>query len=351
MTSQLFRNPASDFATHAKHDICFFKYTDSKINSLLYDIAGRVGTYNNGDTFILPSYFGEGMLKNIEVEEGLYLRSFDFTPWKDLSFTRLPAMTDEKFFQLYFFLDKPEMQFSIDEYPLKEISPTESVFMQNDVHLQGLFYKNIPVKMMVIMFTPQWVIKNYLQSHFNIDASSTIQHKENAYSLQINHVSVDECRLFGELHKMISAGKGDILTYRINTLILLNKFIAKAAIEEENRLEKIQSIYMSEFIKVEDRLKGCLMTSLPCIKDLAKEFNLSESTFKRHFKIVFDKNIYQYYLEKKMELAKEMIEIKQLSVATTAYTLGYEKVSSLTAAFKKVYNVVPKSLKIKKTEA
>jgi AraC-like DNA-binding protein len=37
---------------------------------------------------------------------------------------------------------------------------------------------------------------------------------------------------------------------------------------------------------------------LPSRKELAKEFAMSESTLKRHFKAVYGKTMYEYYLEK-----------------------------------------------------
>lgn len=97
--------------------------------------------------------------------------------------------------------------------------------------------------------------------------------------------------------------------------------------------------------QVEQRLLQSLEDMLPSQKQLAKEFALSESTLKRHFKAVYGRTMYDYYLEKKMALAKWFLQERKISVSETAYRLGYEKVSAFISIFKKYQKVLPGSLK------
>jgi AraC-like DNA-binding protein len=97
--------------------------------------------------------------------------------------------------------------------------------------------------------------------------------------------------------------------------------------------------------QVEQRLVQSLEDRLPLQKELAREFALSESSLRRHFKIVYGKPLYEYYLEKKMNLAKWLLQEKRITVSETAYMLGYEKVSAFIIIFKKYHKVLPGSLK------
>ena len=97
--------------------------------------------------------------------------------------------------------------------------------------------------------------------------------------------------------------------------------------------------------QVEQRLVQSLEDMLPSQKQLAKEFALSESTLKRHFKAIYGTTIYDYYLEKKMALARWLLQERKISVSETAYRLGYEKVSAFINTFKKYQKVLPGSLK------
>lgn len=331
-------------------DIHSIGYTDSQSHSFLSGIAAKMGVTNNDGTVTLPRSFGEGTLKNIELEEGLFIRSLDFCLMNDLMFTRWADNVKEHLFQLYFFPDKLNIHFSLDHRPLQPTTLAHSVFMSNELEVHGMFKKQEQVKAIIIMFTPEWAKRNHLFNHpVNNDFLSNILTEEKK-SVQLNPVSVEEYQLAADLHESMNPLSEDTLSLKIHTLQLIKSFLLHSATREEQQLNKTQSFYLPEIIKVEHRLMEYLKTSLPPIKTLALEFNMSESTLKRHFKMVFEKNIYQYYLEKKMELAKEMIQVENLPVAAVAYSLGYEKVSSLTSVFKKVYNVLPKSFKLKKSD-
>jgi AraC-like DNA-binding protein len=144
-----------------------------------------------------------------------------------------------------------------------------------------------------------------------------------------------------ELHKPLF----NMLTVRSRTLMLLANIINRLPGKDTPSLPAREAPYLQTIRQVEQRLVGSLEDMLPSQKQLAKEFALSESTLKRHFKAIYGKTMYEYYLEKKMELAKWLLQEKKVSVSETAYMLGYEKVSAFITIFKKYHNVLPGSLK------
>ncbi|MBI1342421.1 MAG: hypothetical protein GC171_05740 [Terrimonas sp.] len=50
---------------------------------------------------------------------------------------------------------------------------------------------------------------------------------------------------------------------------------------------------------------------LPKVSSIAKEVALSESSLKRYFKSLYGKGLYEYYLEKKMQYAMELLTEKK----------------------------------------
>src|SRR6186713_2318240 len=76
------------------------------------------------------------------------------------------------------------------------------------------------------------------------------------------------------------------------------------------------------------------------ISDLVAKFNISESTLMKKFKVVHNKTIYQYRLEKCMLYAKRKIE-NGVTVKAIIKELGYKTHSSFTRAYKKIFSVVP----------
>ena len=93
-------------------------------------------------------------------------------------------------------------------------------------------------------------------------------------------------------------------------------------------------LHQEKMLMVEKILEQHFEKDLPSIESIAKRAALSESTLKRHFKLMFGKSVYEYYLEKKMEYAKRLLLEKPLTVKEVAYRLGYEKTSNFIHMFK-----------------
>jgi AraC-like DNA-binding protein len=72
---------------------------------------------------------------------------------------------------------------------------------------------------------------------------------------------------------------------------------------------------------------------------------MSVSTLLRQFKTIYGKSVYEYHVEKKMELAKKMILEEKKPVKEVAKTLGYKQVSPFIESFTKQYGYTPGSIK------
>jgi AraC-like DNA-binding protein len=77
---------------------------------------------------------------------------------------------------------------------------------------------------------------------------------------------------------------------------------------------------------------------------------LSETTLKRYFKLIYGKSVYDYYLNKKMEMARTILLQNPYSVNEIAELMGYEKVSHFIEIFKKHHGCSPGSIKKKQFE-
>ncbi len=95
---------------------------------------------------------------------------------------------------------------------------------------------------------------------------------------------------------------------------------------------------LSQVEKSLSRLPG---DEMPSIAGLAKEFNIGSSTLKRQFKLIYNKSIYNYYLEQKMAMGMNMLEEPNASVSDIAYKLGYQKINSFSKIFKKHFGILP----------
>lgn len=144
------------------------------------------------------------------------------------------------------------------------------------------------------------------------------------------------------LHK----GKiANLLKLRIQVLLLIDQFFRSAGFIHPEELTAKRDPYKNEMEELGKRLSVFLKTNLPDLLSFAREYNMSLSSLKRHFKYIHGKPIYEFYLEQKMQLARNLIESSAYSIAQVAYELGYEDPKSLSRSFKKVYGFSPAKLR------
>jgi AraC-like DNA-binding protein len=323
------------------------QFTDGTHDSFMEHMAKLLRTnYTDGQIF-LPEIIGSGFLRNLHVEEGLSIRNLNFTLAINFEFVRLAKKEEEeKIFQLYYFLNNTDFHFTLgdDKEPLKPSAFSNTIFLSNDLNVHGRFGKNDSVKVIVISFSLSWLEKNGFGSYewFKPVLESN---ETNRGILLLEYLDMTDFTTATELNNILIPNAEFVFPVKADAFQLIKRFYDAIESRNDRSIHKGRSDYFFQMVKVEHRISEYLTANLPVIKALSKEFNMSDSNLKRHFRIVYGKNIYEYYLEKKMTLAREMILNEGKPVSIVAYSLGYEKVSSFSKAFKKMYGVVPSDLK------
>jgi AraC-like DNA-binding protein len=324
-----------------------FKFTDSTHDSFMENMALLLrAKYVDGQIF-LPPFIGSGFLKKIHVEDGLSIRNIDFTLDIDFPFDRIAKKEeDEKIFQLYYFLNNTDFRFTLEDEkePLRPSAFANTILLSNDMSVHGKFRKNDSVKAIVISVSLSWLQKNGFETYQWFKPFLNTKNISKGL-LMLESLEVADFSAARELNNVIIPDAGFVFSIKADAFLLIKRFFDAIEKRHDHNLHKSHSGYFFEMVKVENRISEYLNDNLPQIKTLSKEFNMSESNLKRHFRIVYGKNIYEYYLEKKMGLAKEMLMNQGTAISSVAYSLGYEKVSSFTKAFKKLYGVLPSDLR------
>ena len=78
------------------------------------------------------------------------------------------------------------------------------------------------------------------------------------------------------------------------------------------------------------------------IADLAFLCNLSLSTFKRRFVKIYGTSPNKWILQRRMEMAKELLRQPGEKPGEVSYKVGYENHSSFTQSFKQAFGITPK---------
>jgi AraC family transcriptional regulator, exoenzyme S synthesis regulatory protein ExsA len=84
------------------------------------------------------------------------------------------------------------------------------------------------------------------------------------------------------------------------------------------------------------------ITSNISIEDLAFLCNTSLSTFKRRFTKIYGTSPNKWILQKRMEIAKDLLQHHCEKPSEVFYKVGYENHSSFTQSFKQIFGMTPK---------
>lgn len=212
---------------------------------------------------------------------------------------------------------------------------TESIFvLKNASNLACIVKKNQPLNAIAFHCKYTWLLK-YHPSEFKVIMSLidtetiVVRMSSGIKNLATKILEIKE--------------RQDLERLSLICLDTFGKIIYELA-EKQQKIEHNSGIYTEGINAVEQKINSELYHKLPPIKELSKLALMSESSLKRHFRWVFGKPIYEYYLEIKMMHAKDMLSQNKTSISEIARTLGYQKASSFTKIFKKHFGCLPSDI-------
>ena len=104
---------------------------------------------------------------------------------------------------------------------------------------------------------------------------------------------------------------------------------------------ELSDVDRNKVFAIEKYLISKLTDDFEGIDSLAKQFGISPTKLKSDFKTQYGTSIFQFFREKQMQLAEQLIQSKQYTIKEVAQHLGYENASKFSAAFKECRGVLP----------
>ena len=325
-----------------------FILRDDNLESGFISMSKQLPASIINNTMHIPQHRGSGLIKSIFLEEGLYMRYTRLRYYEDIEIIRLAKQPDSEIIYALCFLLTPSSLKLVK--PLFKSSPhtgyPDNIFLtSNNARLSAQIPEGVFSHTIELLFSKEWLYTHLAGMEEEINAvMAGLTDEDNSPVISDTTQPADD-RLLSEIEFELHKPLFNILTVRSRALMLLANVINRLPGQEIPYVPVKEAPYVQTIRQVEQRLVQSLEDMLPSQKQLAKEFALSESTLKRHFKAIYGKTMYEYYLEKKMDLAKWLLQEKKISVSETAYMLGYEKVSAFITIFKKYHKILPGSLK------
>ena len=133
--------------------------------------------------------------------------------------------------------------------------------------------------------------------------------------------------------------KGDKLYLEGKVLELLSLFCDEAIGKQKNTKDISREDYRC-LMKAREIIDNHFLHPLT-IAQIAEQCFLSETKLKHGFKICFNCTVYEYIVEKRMEMAYRLLQSGKYKVKDVVWMVGYTNASHFIDAFKKRYGVTP----------
>jgi AraC-like DNA-binding protein len=322
-------------------EVCY-EFLEIESDAAFQSLARSFGGVLTGNTIHFKNKTVTGQLTKINLEQGLWLRSWSLTTYRQICLHRMPATPeDEKKFSLIYFLDPSLFQLKQQRKKVRVNSQHNTMFLSNEVMMDFSVIPKHPFYVLDITFTVPWLVQQLgsADSCFNSSLHQFINNTKNP--IITNPCNPDEYRGLQELQTPMLAQKEDRLFIRSRVYKMVccffDKVISTGETKQAQGTVQYDQLVRAERIIIEN------LKAVSNIKAIAKSVNMSVSTLLRQFKKMYGKSIHAYYIEKKMEVAKEMMISGKMNVKEMAAFLGYKQASPFIEAFKKLHGFSPGS--------
>jgi AraC-like DNA-binding protein len=129
--------------------------------------------------------------------------------------------------------------------------------------------------------------------------------------------------------------------------IKLEELLVYLAVHYPGQIQQIRNMhYEADDDLLIRRAVTSHLTNNITVEELAFLCNMSLSTFKRRFARLYGNSPSRWLLEKRMEIAAEMLRKTDRKASEIFSELGYENLSSFIQSFKQVYGITPKQYQL-----
>lgn len=324
------------------------KFPTIDLDEDLQQFANEIGGEITGpDGLHISGRIGKGSVQRFQAEPAFSLRAWNLLFQHPVEIYK-PAITGaENRFSIFYILTPDSCILkSIGEHrQFNRPDGRSTLLIADSIPLDFEIVPHHPVQLIDINVTAFWLAQQFQKAGLPLE---TLWDRVNNQSAPL--ILIEPCpspvnlRVNELFDACMSADRNMTLIGRA-AAGLVTGFVEKTLQHHVKDIQANNDAHFEKIMEAEAILKAHLQKNLPNVGDIAHRVALSESTLKRHFKVIFGKSVYEYYLDKKMQLAKNLLLERPLSVNETAEILGYEKVSNFIEIFKKHHGYSPGSIK------
>jgi AraC-like DNA-binding protein len=297
----------------------------------------------------LSGSIARGVIRKFHLDVGLHMRTWDIVVNTPVTLIKeaVPVLVNNSTFSLFYVMTPGSLVLDAigEHHQFSKIMNRSALFVSDDLSTSFTLRPFQPVQFIDFSISAYWLMQQMKNTdslpdnlnHFLLEAHAPQIMSEDC-STQTN-LAINKLFINAMQKEKDEATRNSLSSYLVTDL--LYRHCAK----EQKGVHGKRELYYDKIMEVEAIIMEHLQSNLPALPVIAQRVALSESTLKRYFKSTFGRSVYEYYLEKKMILAKHIMLDNTLTVNEIAEMMGYEKVSNFIDIFKKHHGHSPGSIK------
>lgn len=317
--------------------------TFSPPNKVAFEKVIDLFVKRSENKYVLNSSYGKGYVQTFELEKGLQARFWDCCFNEGIQFfsDKHPEFANTHF-TLIFFFRMQGLRFARKGIFLQESLIWDTLFISASTDYKINISPGERLQCLEISLSKKWISNNVFKDN---DAFNNLKEKINItgqFSL-LESMSIPEKKMMEEF--LETSWKKFLGTFYIKSVVLriVCDFFCK--LKEKQGLNLMEASPGASIVEIEKYLLDHILSPMPNLKHLATKFLMSDSTLKRHFKKRYGLNMSNFFLNKKMEYAKQVMENENKDINEVAHMLGYKNASNFIVMFKKYMRPEPQASK------
>jgi len=290
--------------------------------------------------------FIKGEMRYRNIDEGLWLTITDInfkynTLIKSMYAKNIPS----DYYTLTFTLFENEVKFKNTFINKMPFHSKFWGFKKPGTDVGAYFHKGSKCEFYIYHFSPEWIEKNipFDRLDKNVPFKKFLDSDKGFISYQ--DIVPNAEALSHEILRYFKAFNDDVFSetlLKAKTLSLVSIFFknAFADLRKEN-YEVKGSIDYKKMANCERLISTDLSKPFLGIDAISRTLNISSSKLKMDFKSVYGTSILQYNIDKKMQLALQLVQNTKMQIKQIASEVGYDSPSKFSAAFKKKHGKLP----------
>lgn len=323
----------------------YYEFVELDSDESFHLLGKSLGGVLQNKSLYFDNDIAKGEIVKSSPDDGLWIRKWKLTVFQKIQMHKMPAAAgDEKKFVLIYFVNPAIFLLNNKRKNIRVNGPRNNMFFTSEVMMNFSVVPKQPFYVLDIAFTASWLSAQFSDADPSFKQLFDNYINKNSQTILIEPSTINEYKTLHELDNSMLADTEDVLFIRSRVYNLIVSFFSKLVNKKDMALIKSR-VHYEQIMKAEMMIMENVKNP-PKIEVIAKKVNMSVSSLLRQFKLLFGKSVYEYYIERKMELAKKMILENKISIKEMAKMLGYNQPSPFIETFTKQYGCSPGSLKL-----